>query len=72
MKYIFRGHTVFEYLPDSEYDKVIQYKVYGDQIAAFDYCNFITEDYNHLSNFFDIVYRHLQGENVELKDIEVY
>ena len=25
-----------------------------------------------LSNFFDTVYRHTQGEKVELKDIEVY
>jgi hypothetical protein len=71
MKYIFRGYTVFEYIPNNPGDKVIQHQIHGG-IAAFDYCRFITEDYNHLSNFFDAVYRHIQGENIELKDIEVY
>lgn len=71
MKYIFRGHTVFEYIPDAVYDKVIQHKVH-DTIAAFDYCSMINEDYKLLSEFFNTVYRHIEGKNVELKDIEVY
>jgi hypothetical protein len=71
MKYIFRGHTVFEYIPGAKFDKVIMPQIHG-VTSAFNYCCFTPEDYNHLSNFFDTVYRHIQGENVELKDIEVY
>lgn len=71
MKYIFRGHIVFEYRPAEKYDKVIQHKV-SDMIPAFDFCHMINEDYRLLSQFFDTVYRHTQGEDVELHDIEVY
>lgn len=71
MKYVFRGNTVFEYIPDAKYDKVIQHQIHG-QIPAFDYCKMIPEDYQLLARFFDTVYRHIQGEEVELKDIEVY
>jgi predicted RNA-binding protein len=39
---------------------------------AFDYCNFINEDYKLMGEFFDRVYRHTQGEDVVLEDIEVY
>jgi hypothetical protein len=70
MKYIFRGNVVFEYNPDAKRDKVVQGKVSG-VIPAFDFCVFIPEDYKLLSEFFDTVYRHTQGEYVELKDIEV-
>jgi hypothetical protein len=70
MKYIFRGHTVFEYKPDAKCDKVVQGYVHGT-IPAFDYCNMIPEDYKLLSQFFDTVYRHINGENVELTDIKV-
>jgi len=70
MKYIFRGHIVFEYIPDS-HEKVIQHKIH-DTIPAFDFCSMIPEDYKLLSEFFDKVYRHINGEEVELKDIEVY
>lgn len=71
MKYIFRGHIVFEYKPDEKHHKVIQHNINGI-IPAFDFCSMIPEDYKLLSNFFDTVYRHTQGEEVELKDIEVY
>lgn len=70
MKYIFRGHVIFEYDPNRKFDKVFQHQVSG-VIPAFDFCHMINEDYNHLSNFFNTVYRHTQGEDVELKDIEV-
>lgn len=70
MKYIFRGNVVFEYIPDAKRDKVVQGKV-NNVIPAFDFCGFIPEDYKLLSEFFDTVYRHTQGEDVELKDIEV-
>ncbi len=33
MKYIFRGHTIFEYKPEAKFDKVIQGKV-NDAIPA--------------------------------------
>jgi hypothetical protein len=32
----------------------------------------IPEDYRLLGEFFDKVYKHIQGEDVELIDIEVY
>jgi hypothetical protein len=70
MKYIFRGHIVFEYIPDS-IEKVIQHQILGT-IPAFDYCRMIPDDYKLLGEFFDKVYKHIQGEDVELNDIEVY
>lgn len=71
MKFIFRGYTIFEYFPNREFgDKVVQHKVY-DSIPAFNFCRFIDEDYKLLAQFFDTAYRHIQGEDVELKDIEV-
>ena len=70
MKYIFRGHVVFEYIPDAKFDKVVQGKIH-DVIPAFDYCSMIPEDYQLLAQFFDTVYKHTQGEDVELKDIVV-
>lgn len=71
MKYIFRGHTIFEYKPEAKFDKVIQGKV-NDAIPAFDFCAMIDEDYRLLGEYFNTIYKHTQGENVELKDIEVY
>ena len=70
MKYIFRGRVVFEYKPDAKFDKVVQGQIDG-VIPAFDFCKMIDEDYKLLGEFFNTVYRHTQGENVELKDIEV-
>ena len=70
MKYIFRGHTVFEYKPDAKFDKVVQGKIH-DIIPAFDYCRMINEDYKLLGEFFEKVYKHTQGEDVVLEDIEV-
>lgn len=69
MKYIFRGHVVFEYVPNDKFDLVKQGDVHG--IPAFDFCRMIPEDYKLLAEFFDKVYRHIQGEDVELKDIKV-
>jgi hypothetical protein len=60
----------FEYHPDRKRDAVTQHKIHG-AIAAFDFCRFIPEDYKLLSQFFDTVYRHIEGEDVELMDIEV-
>jgi predicted RNA-binding protein len=70
MKYIFRGHTVFEYRPEAKEDKVIQHKI-DHLIPAFDFCGMIDEDYKLLAQFFDTVYKHTQGEDVQLEDIEV-
>jgi hypothetical protein len=72
MKYIFRGHVVFEYIPDpnKEIGHVIQHQIH-DRIAAFDYCRLIPEDYRLLAQFFNTVYRHINGEEVELNDIKV-
>jgi len=71
MKYVFRGHVVFEYFPNEKHHKVIQHKIH-DSIAAFDFCSMIDEDYKLLAEFFNTIYKHTQGEKVELKDIEVY
>jgi predicted RNA-binding protein len=70
MKYIFRGNVIFHYDPDAHYDKVIQPTIVG-VIPAFDYCKFIDEDYKLLGHFFTTVYRHTQGEDVDLDDIIV-
>jgi hypothetical protein len=51
MKFKFRGIPIFEYLPNSIGDKVIQHKIYPYAIPGFDYCNMRPEDYNLLSNF---------------------
>ena len=74
MKFIFRGHIVFEYIPDNENrlkGRVEQHMVH-EVIPAFDYCRMVPEDYRFLGEFFNEVYKHTQGEEVELKDIEVY
>ena len=70
MKYVFRGHTVFKYDPNDKHEKVKQGKIH-DIVPAFDFCRMIPEDYRLLGEFFTTVYKHTQGENVELKDIQV-
>lgn len=69
MKFVFRGQVVFEYIPNG-IERVIQHKIHGC-IPAFDFCRMIPEDYKLLGEFFDKVYRHTQGEDIELNDIEV-
>lgn len=69
MKYIFRGVIVFEYIPYRE-DKVVQHDVHNI-IPAFNYCRMMPEDYKLLGEFFNKVYRHINGENVILEDIIV-
>jgi len=69
MKYIFRGYTVFEYIPEKK--EVIQGKIHNT-IPAFDFCHMIPEDYKLLGEFFNTVYKHINDVNVVLKDIEVY
>ena len=60
---------VFDYIPE---EKVVFHKtVPGKNISAFNHCCFVSEDYKLMSNYFDKIYRHTQGENVDLKDIEV-
>lgn len=70
MKYIFRGVEVFEYDPTAKHNKVKQGK-HLDIIPAFNHCDMIDEDYKLLGEFFNIVYRHTQGEDIELADIIV-
>jgi len=75
MKYIFRGNVIFEYIP-GKYPKVVQPMIHEqpmihDKIPAFNYCHMIPEDYKLLGEFFTTVYKHIQGEDIELKDIEV-
>lgn len=68
MKVIFRGYTVFEYNENNK--EVTMCKIHGE-MPAFDYCDFIPEDYKLLSEFFDKAYKHTQGEKVELIDIDI-
>lgn len=69
MKYIFRGNIIFEYIPDG-IEKVVQHKIHG-VIPGFDFCRMIPEDYRLLGEFFDKVYKHINGGDVELNDIIV-
>jgi hypothetical protein len=69
MKYIFRGNIIFEYIP-GKYPTVVQPMI-NERIAAFNYCHMIPEDYKLLGEFFTTVYKHIEGEDVELKDIKV-
>lgn len=71
MKYIFRGNIIFEYKPEAKFNKVVQHEISGG-IPAFNFCSMIDEDYRLLSEFFNTVYNHTQGEDVKLCDIEVY
>lgn len=71
MKYIFRGHIVFEYDPNRKFDKLFQHKI-GDKIPAFDFCIWSVEDYKLLSEFFRKAYDHENGKEVDLADYEVY
>lgn len=64
MRFIFRGEIVFQYYPELVYSQARQYTDLNNLIM-------IPEDYKLLSQFFDIVYRHINGEDVELKDIIV-
>lgn len=68
MRYIFRGHVVFNYDPKTK--EVTQGTVNG-KIPAFDFCNFIDEDYKLLGEFFHKAYLHTQGVNIPLDDIVV-
>lgn len=74
MKYIFRGLTVFEYIPDTEKRQLGQVKQHtvSDVIPAFDFCKMIPEDYKLLSEYFDTVYQHVTGKDVELKNVIVW
>lgn len=72
MKYYFRGHIVFEYDPTDKYDKVKMHNFEDGDTPAFKMCQFINEDYRLLGEFFTRVYKHTQGEDVDLTDIEVY
>jgi len=75
MKYIFRGNLIFEYIPneeDRERGRVEQHFIDEGPIAGFNHCRFIAEDWKLLGEFFNMIYRHTQGEDVDLKDIKVY
>jgi hypothetical protein len=72
MKYIFRGHVLFEYFPNQQYDKVeMGWIDKKHAITTWEHCRMIDEDYKLLSMFFDKIYRHTQGDDVDLTDIVV-
>jgi hypothetical protein len=49
----------------------VEQPMISDVIPAFNYCKMIPEDYKLLGEFFTTVYKHIQGEDIELKDIKV-
>jgi hypothetical protein len=69
MVYKFRGHIIFEY--NEEFGYVIQHDIKNIGVPAFNHCRFIDEDYKLMSEFFNMVYLHRTGVEVELKDIIV-
>jgi len=68
MKYIFRGNVVVEYDPDT---KQVTAPLQDGNIANFDYCRFIPEDYKLLAEFFERAYKHATGEGTILDLIDV-
>lgn len=69
MIYKFRGYIVFEY--NERTGDVIQHDIKDFGIPAFNHCRFIDEDYKLMAEFFNMVYLHRTGAEVELKDIIV-
>lgn len=66
MKFIYRGLVIFDYQPELRLVTVRQNPDY--RLPNFNLSCFQPEDYSVISQFFDIVHRHLKGEDVELKD----
>lgn len=69
MKFFFRGKLIFKYNPGGEVTIFMDHEL---GIPAFNFCNWLTEDYKLIAEFWDLVYRHKSGEDVELKDVELY
>jgi hypothetical protein len=69
MKYYFRDVVVFEYNPITKQCKAGEVH---NNIIGFNYCNFIDEDYKLLSEYFNRIYKHKKGKEVDLTDIKVY
>lgn len=56
MKYVFRGITVFNYNPETK--RVKEENVPENGLPAFEFCNWIPEDYRLLATYFDTIYQH--------------
>lgn len=69
MKYIFRGIVIFEYDIKT---KAINMPHDKCKSGNFNFCHFIPEDYKLIAKFFNLAYQHANGEDVKLKNIEVY
>ena len=71
MKYIFRGITILDYDPATKNMTAPDLK--DDIGTAFNFCNYIPEDYFLLSDFFNQVGEHASGlrDEARLKDVEV-
>jgi len=70
MKFIFRGILVFTY--NKQNKDIVAHMSSSELIPSFNECVFTIEDCKLLSQFFDAIARHRNGEDVELKDISVF
>ncbi len=71
MKYIFRGNTVFEYDPKTKTMRAGEECCDGFETNVFNFCKFISEDYELLSVFFKQAYFHATDQPAYLKDMVV-
>ena len=69
MKFIFRNIVIFEYDKDTKQVRIPNTEGVGNN---FNFCKFIPEDYKLIGDYFNTIYKDLQGKIVKLKDIEVY
>jgi len=73
MKYIFRGNVVFEYDPETKGMSAGEKCADGFETNVFNFCRFIPDDYELISDFFEQAAGHAKGmlHKSFLKDIEV-
>ena len=67
MKFYFRGLLIFEF----KGNEVITPLNRELGIPNFNYCVFGKDDYLEIARFFQTVHKHLNGEKVQLQDIEL-
>lgn len=67
MKFWYRGLLIFHYMPEQRF--VLTRMDDDGEVPNFNHCMFQNEDYQKISEYFEIVHRHLNGEKIELKDI---
>jgi hypothetical protein len=69
MKYIYRGEVVFDYNSQTKEVVTVQRE---SGIPNFNFCKITSEDCHLLSKYFELIGCHIEGQSIELIDIEVY